>query len=137
MKSITKEATWVHEDKDGEADDIGEFKFNYDVRRAESYDDAIVLCGTEERLFDLLEQKLSTVINPFKKKFNEAADEAGARLVIKQAQDAAAEADLTTTRGTGVNAKAAKWDTTQEALAAAGDNMDAKLAVLRAAGFNI
>lgn len=137
MRLATRDITWIHEDDDGNPTGIGEFKFTVKFRRPESFEDCVALAGSDERVFDLLEQKQSTYPNPSKKKFLEAKDVDAAKLVIQQVIDAGETADLTTTRGTGVNAKAAKFDAVQTALDAAGDDMDAKLAALRAAGFNI
>ena len=138
MRNATRDITWIHEDAEGNpSEDIGEQKFTVTFRRPDTQDDVLVLTGGEERLFDLIEQRQSTYPNPFKKKFMEAKDKASALLVIQQVIDAGKEVDLITTRGTGVNAKAAKFDEMQAALANAGNNQDAKIAALRAMGFDI
>lgn len=136
MRNATREISWTHVDDNDEATEIGEVKFAVAFPRAESLEDAVKLCGDESRLFDLLEQKSATFINPWKKKFLEAKSEGAARQVIAQAIEAGLTTDLIAGQR-GVNPKAVKLDAIEAVLMNPSATREEKLAALKAQGYDI
>jgi hypothetical protein len=137
MQIVKREVTWIHEDAEGNPSEIGEKKFTIAFRSPQSFDDCITLCGSEERLYDLIEQKMATYANPSKKKFMESKDESAADQVIAKVIAEGETADLISNRGTGVAAKAAKFDELSAVLGKEGATLEDKLAALAAMGYDL
>lgn len=132
MKNVTKEMEWTHENPE-----IGKQTFEIAVREAETPDDAVILCGSWDRVFALLSSKMLTYVNSSKKKFDECKTLAEAQLLISGLIDQGSEVDLISTRGTGNTAKAKELDALKAIFNDPNATKEQKLAALAAQGYDL
>lgn len=132
MKFATKEITWKHDNPA-----IGEQSFTVQVREPETHEDRIVLCGTEDRINDIITQKLLNFANSSKTKFSGAEDLASAQLVIAKVIEAGLTVDLTQTRGEGVQAQVKELGRLKTILEDPNSTKEQKLEALAAMGYNL
>ena len=138
MKFATKQIEWNNEKVDPTSGAvIGKREFTIQVREPENMDDLITLCGSLDRVCDIVTQKLLNYANPSKKKFEDAVDTASADLVIQQVIDNGSKVDLTSTRGTGATALLKEHARLKGILEDAGASREDKIGALAAMGFNL
>ena len=132
MKTATREITWK-----SPLESVGEQKFVVAVREPESAEDLLTLCGSWDRIYDIVTQKLLQYANSSKAKFLEATEDAAALLVIEQVIAQGPKVDLTQTRGVGVATQVKELARLKAILEDPNSTAAQKIAALGEMGYNL